>query len=98
MVKIFRKYYYTLFLPICFIFGLIRQEQIQTYEFSIGKPTMSGIFALYAYIFVGICITIISIVIEFICHSNQTNSLKIFLIILVLIIGLPLICFSLLFA
>lgn len=98
MLKVFRKYYYILFFLICLIIGLIRQEQIETYQSSIGKPTMSGIFALYAYIFVGICLTIISIGIEFIHHSNQTNLLKIFLIILVLIIGLPLICFSLLFA
>lgn len=96
MLKIFLKYYSILILSICLIIGLIRQDQIQTYQSSIGKPTMTGIFTLYSYIFVGISLTLISILLNLIYRSKLGNTLKIVLKVTVFVIGLPLVCISLL--
>lgn len=95
MLKTLKKYFNILIIPVCLIIGLIRQEQIQTYQRSIGKPTMTGIFTLYSYIFVGVCLTVISVILRFICHSKLNNALKIIFKIIALIIGLSLACFSL---
>ena len=95
-MKNFKKIFNILIFPICLIIGLIRQQQIQTFQSSIGKPTMTGVFALYSYIFVGICLISISLLFTDIYRSNLHYILKIVLKIIVLIIGLSLVCFLLL--
>ena len=79
MLKILQKYFNRLIIPIFFIIGLIRQKQIQDYEISIHKPTMTGIFTLYSYIVIGICLLILSLTFKAIYHSNQNKAQKMIL-------------------
>ena len=96
MFKILKKYSVILIFPICLIIGLIRQGQIQTSQALIHKPTMTGAFTCYSYIFVGICLTIITLIAIAIYHSKLLKNTKVTLISTVLIIGLPLVCLLLL--
>lgn len=95
MLKFFQKYLNELILPICLIIGFIRKEQIEKYQTAIHKPTMAGMFVLDSYIIVGICLTVISIVLRSNSYSSKTSK-NIFKI-AVSIIGLTIVCFSLLF-
>lgn len=92
MFKILKKYFIILIFPICLIMGLIRQGQIQTSESAIHRPTMTGAFTCYSYIFIGICLTIITLIVRAIYHGKLRKNTKITLISTVLIIGLPLVC------
>ena len=88
MLKTVQKYFNSLIIPICLIIGLIRQEQIQTYQASIGKPTMTGSFTLFSYILVGMFLVIISLIFKGVCHRNTHSTLKIILSIIALIMVL----------
>ena len=85
-----------LIFPVFLIWGLIRQNQIQTNEASMHRPTMTGIFTLYSYIFIGVSLTIMTFIVMFFYRSNLLKNKKIKRISLVLIIGLPLVCLLLL--
>ena len=79
MLKILQKYFNRLIIPIFFTIGLIRQKQIQDYQNSIHRPTMTGIFTLYSYIIIGICLLILSLTFKAIYHSNQNKAQKMIL-------------------
>lgn len=96
MIKSICKYCSKLIIPVCLIIGLVRQGQIQTYQTSIGKPTMTGAFTLYSYIFVGICLTLTIMLSNFVGRSKLGNALKMIFRVIVIIIGVSLSCFSLL--
>jgi len=90
-LKILQKHFKILIVPTCLIIGLIRMNQIQTYQSSIGRPTMTGIFTLFSYLLVGICLVIISLLFTGIYHRKLNNILKIVFIIIALIIVLTVI-------
>jgi len=92
MIRIIYKCKNIVILLACFIIGLIRQKQIQTYQSSIGKPTMTGIFTLFSYIFVGVCLTLMLMILKLISHSKLGGTLKIIIKVIVFGIGLFLIC------
>jgi predicted membrane protein len=92
-----KKYLYAVIFVICLIIGFIRALQISLYELSIGKPTMTGAFTLYSYIFVAICLISISLIFTDIGYSKFPNTLKTIVRIISIIIGVLLICCSLLF-
>ena len=96
MFKFLQKNFRKLILPICFIIGLIRREQIEAYEASIRKPTMTGAFTFFFYIFAGTCLTIITLLLDGIYRSKLSKTKKIILYVVVLVIGLPLVFFTLL--
>ena len=96
MIKFLKNNFCILILPICFIIGLIRERQIEVYQESIKRPTMAGQFTLFSYIFVGICLTIITLLLDSIYSSKSSKARKLILYIIVLVIGLLLVCFSLL--
>lgn len=95
MFKFFLRYLNQLILPICLVIGFTRKEQIQKYQAAIHKPTMAGMFVVDSYIIVGICLTVISIALK--SNNYPSKTLKNVFKIAVLIIGLTLVCFSLLF-
>jgi hypothetical protein len=84
MLKTIQKYFNRLIIPICFIIGLIRQLQIQNYEASIGKPTMSGCFALFSYTLVGLFLVIISLTITGFYHCEPYSISRIILSVIIL--------------
>lgn len=96
MIRIVRKYWNILIIPACLIIGLVRQEQIQTYQLSIGKPTMTGAFTLFSYIFIGICLTCTLMLSNLIGRSKLGDILKTILNATIVVIGLSLSCFLLL--
>lgn len=96
MIKFFKNNFCILILPICFIIGLIRERQIQAYQASIKRPTMTGQLTLFSYIFVGICLTIITLLLDSIYHGKSSKTKKLILYIIVLLVGLLLVFFSLL--
>ena len=96
MFKILKKHFIILIFPICLIMGLIRQGQIQTSEAVVHRPTMTGAFTCYSYIFIGICLTSITLIEIAIYHSKLRKNTKIIIVSTVVIIGLPLVCLLLL--
>ena len=76
MLKILQKYFNRLIIPIFFIIGLIREKQIDDYQISTHEPNMDGIFTLYSYIVIGICLLILSLTFKAIYHSNQNKAQK----------------------
>lgn len=99
MLKFFRRYFNELILPICLIIGLIRRKQIESYQLSIHKPTMAGMFAMYSYIVIGTCLTVVAIVLRSSNYPSKliSNTAKVIFKIAVLITELILICFTLIF-
>lgn len=97
-MKYFQRKLNILIFSICLIIGLIRMNQIHLYQASVHRPTMSGFFALFSYIFVSTCLIGVSLLFDDINHNKLQNSVKIKLKAIVLIIGLFLVCFSLLLA
>ena len=99
-MKLLKKYY-PVFIPITvFIFGLIRSNQISTYEISIGKPTMTGAFTFYTYFIVSIVLFISSLLIKILSSikSEKFNiNVKILLITIVASIALSISTFILYF-
>ena len=96
MMRNFQKKFNILIFSICLIIGLIRMNQIHLYQASVHQPTMSGAFALFSYIFVSTCLIGVSLLFDDINHNKLQSNVKITLKAIVLIIGLSLVCFSLL--
>jgi hypothetical protein len=96
MIKFIKNNFCILILPICFIIGLIRERQIEAYQASINRPTMTGQFTLFSYIFVGICLTSITLLLDFIYRSKYSEIRKLVSYVIVLLIGLMLVFLSLL--
>lgn len=96
MIKFLKNNFCILILPICFIVGLIRERQIEAYQASIKRPTMTGQFTFLSYIFVGICLTIITLLLDFIRRGKYSEIRKLISYIIVLVVGLLLVFFSLL--
>lgn len=95
MIKFLKNNFCILILPICFIIGLIRERQIEAYQASIKRPTMAGQFTLFSYIFVGICLTIITLLLDSIYRGKYSKTRKLISYIIILA-GLLLVFFSLL--
>lgn len=96
MFKFLQNNFSKLILPICFIIGLIRRQQIEAYQASIRKPTMTGAFTFFFYLFAGTCLTIITLLLDGIYRSKLSKTKKNILYVIVLVIGLPLVIFILL--
>lgn len=97
MLKNIKRKYAAFILPIFLIIGLIRRYQISSGELSRRQPTMSGAFSLYSSIFMGVTFTVIYLLLASISHSELSKVKKIISITLTLVIGIPLVYFSLLF-
>ncbi|WP_300380289.1 hypothetical protein [Clostridium sp.] len=99
-MKLLKKYYPFLIFILVFTFGLLRARQISNYEVSIGKPTMSGAFAFYAYFIVSIILFISSLLIKILSSikSEKFNiNVKILLITIIGAVGLAMSTFILYF-
>lgn len=86
-MKTIQKYFNRLIIPICLIIGLVRQEQIQTYQASIGKPTMTGSFALFSYVLVGTLLVTISLIFTAFYKCEPYSVLRIILTTIILILA-----------
>lgn len=98
MRRLFSKYLFLLLMPLGIIRGKARQIQIQKYQASSGKPTMTGVFAFLGHSLLGIYSGIALFLIALI-HSTKklTRKEKDIFILIIMLLSIPMLIFITLF-
>ena len=97
MKKIFKQFYFLLFIPLGMVIGLISSNNKNGSAIKYGKSTMTGSFSFYAYSFLGIYLCVIFALITLITNSNIEKKYKKMIFTIVVLISILVILIASLF-